>query len=270
MPDRIAFVDQQGDTLATATNDILGGQLARLVAEMDALDAEAVVVEALPACELSRREGIGHAVEMLRDALDVTLPAETVESLRNQLFAVWEMVKTLRALVRGISADRGWLIDHADDELVTAYINARRTRTAAARGGPDVAAHSPQEMVAEFHQRPGVDCLQPPAPTVALPGALDRVGYVEEEVRELREAVEAGDVVSTADALADLVYVVYGAAWRFAIPLDAVVREVHRSNMTKDPSPGDGKAIKGPNYEPPDIGRVLTVAAQHPEGGDRG
>lgn len=116
-------------------------------------------------------------------------------------------------------------------------------------------------LVNEFHRRPGVDCVQPTHPTVDVPGALDRVAYVEEEARELREAVETGDVVGSADALADLAYVVYGAAWRFGIPLDAVVAEVHRSNMTKTATPGDGKAVKGPGYSPPDVARVLGVPA---------
>lgn len=117
-------------------------------------------------------------------------------------------------------------------------------------------------LVDAFHRRPGADCEQPPQPTVAVPGALDRVGYVEEEAQELRDAVEAGDLVKAADALADLVYVAYGAAWRFGIPLDAVIEEVHRSNMTKDPAPGDGKAIKGPRYTPPDVARVLRANAE--------
>jgi hypothetical protein len=145
MPDRIAFVDQQGDTLATATNDILGGQLARLVAEMDALDAAAVVVEALPVCELSRREGIGYAVEMLRDALDVTLPTETVESVRNQLFATQETVKILRAQVRTLQSERDWLLARAGDELVTAFVNAKRAKAAATPGGAEGSAVEPSD-----------------------------------------------------------------------------------------------------------------------------
>lgn len=56
------------------------------------------------------------------------------------------------------------------------------------------------DLVDEFHRRPGSDCVRPSHPTVSVPGALDRIGYVEEEVQELREAVEAGDVVKAADA----------------------------------------------------------------------
>ncbi|MEO8829797.1 MAG: hypothetical protein ABI385_14030, partial [Lapillicoccus sp.] len=93
--------------------------------------------------------------------------------------------------------------------------------------------------------------------SVAVEGATRRCDFVEEEARELREAVEAGDVVATADALADLAYVVYGAALHFGIDLDRVLAEVHRSNMTKSPA-GDGKAIKGLTYEPPDLTQLLN------------
>lgn len=74
------------------------------------------------------------------------------------------------------------------------------------------------------------------------------------------------DRVEVADALGDLVYVIFGAALAFGIPLDAVVREIHRSNMTKlgaDGKPiyreGDQKVMKGPNYERPQIARVLGM-----------
>ena len=130
---------------------------------------------------------------------------------------------------------------------------------------------SAADLVDVFHRRPGTDCQRPDSPTVAVSGALDRVGYVEEETHELRAAVEAGDVVATADALADLVYTVYGAAWRFGIPLDDVVTEVHRSNMTKTATPGDGKAVKGPGYMPPDIAGVLRApSGMSPDGAGAG
>lgn len=117
------------------------------------------------------------------------------------------------------------------------------------------------EMIEEFNRRPGVDVERPAEPTVLVIGAESRIQFIEEEAQEFRDAVEAGDVIAAADALGDLVYAVYGAAWRFGIPLDAVVAEVHRSNMTKTASPGDGKAIKGPGYEPPNIAAVLAAHA---------
>ncbi len=53
-------------------------------------------------------------------------------------------------------------------------------------------------------------------------------------------------------------YVVYGSALRVGIDLDTLLAEVHRSNMTKTPA-GDGKAIKGPNYEPPALSWLLET-----------
>jgi len=67
-----------------------------------------------------------------------------------------------------------------------------------------------------------------------------------------------------ADAIADLLYVVYGAALTFGIPTAEVFAEVHRSNMTKLGDDGlpiyrdDGKVLKGPHYSPPDLAPILA------------
>jgi predicted HAD superfamily Cof-like phosphohydrolase len=115
-------------------------------------------------------------------------------------------------------------------------------------------ASSPAGLVREFHEYVGSTVRS--TPSVTVEGARRRCDFVYEEARELREAIESGDVVAAADALADLAYVVYGSALHFGIDLDAVLAEVHRSNMTKSPA-GDGKAIKGSSYEPPDLAHVL-------------
>lgn len=73
------------------------------------------------------------------------------------------------------------------------------------------------------------------------------------------------DHVEVADALADIVYVAYGTALTYGIDLDAVLQEVHRSNMSKLGPDGrpilreDGKVLKGPGYFPPAIGEVLRT-----------
>lgn len=111
------------------------------------------------------------------------------------------------------------------------------------------------------------------APTGVVPAEVRelRVELIDEELDELVQAMCEGDVVEIADALADILYVTYGAAHVYGIPIDAVFAEVHRSNMTKlgaDGKPvyrGDGKVIKGPYYEPPNIAAVL--AAEFAEGG---
>ena len=90
-----------------------------------------------------------------------------------------------------------------------------------------------------------------------------RIKLIEEEVCELIEADAYKDIVEVADALTDILYVVYGMAHAYGIPIDDCFNEVHRSNMSKlgtDGSPvyrEDGKVIKGPNYFKPDIKSVL-------------
>ena len=78
-------------------------------------------------------------------------------------------------------------------------------------------------------------------------------------------AVDDGtrDTVEAADALADLVYVIYGMALETGIDLPAVLAEVQRSNMSKLGADGkpiyreDGKVLKGPGYFAPDVAEVL-------------
>lgn len=74
------------------------------------------------------------------------------------------------------------------------------------------------------------------------------------------------DLVEAADALADLKVVVFGSDVTLGLPAKAIFDEVHRSNMSKlgaDGKPilreGDNKVLKGPDYAPPNIGRVLET-----------
>ena len=60
-----------------------------------------------------------------------------------------------------------------------------------------------------------------------------RVDLIQEEVDELVEAIANKDMVEIADALTDILYVVYGAGHTFGIDLDECFTEVHASNMSK-------------------------------------
>jgi predicted HAD superfamily Cof-like phosphohydrolase len=117
--------------------------------------------------------------------------------------------------------------------------------------------------VAEFHQAFGRPVRRQPSADVDPALARLRVDLVQEEVGEFIAASEQGDLIGIADALADIVYVVYGTALTYGIDLDAVLREVHRSNMSKLDSDGkpvlrpDGKVLKSDRYSPPDIASVL-------------
>ena len=90
-----------------------------------------------------------------------------------------------------------------------------------------------------------------------------RYELIREELEELREALDGRDLVGVADALTDLLYVVYGAGHSFGISLDKCFEEVHNSNMSKLGTDGkpiyreDGKVLKGPNYWQPNLEKVL-------------
>lgn len=93
-----------------------------------------------------------------------------------------------------------------------------------------------------------------------------RVSLIEEEFKELLDGISRDDIVEVADALTDLLYVVYGAGHSFGIDLDACFAEVHRSNMTKLGPEGraikreDGKIMKPESYSPPDLESILKGA----------
>jgi len=116
----------------------------------------------------------------------------------------------------------------------------------------------PADAVLEFHLRFGLPARHQPLDQLPDPEDQLRRRLLAEEYREYLDAADAKDTVAVADALADMVYVIYGTALHYGIDLDAVIAEVHRSNMTKTGHDG-GKAIKGPGYQPPDIAAVLTA-----------
>lgn len=97
-----------------------------------------------------------------------------------------------------------------------------------------------------------------------------RLTLIQEEKNEVEDAIldaaTEEDIADIAKELADLVYVVYGTALAYGIPLDKVIEEVHRSNMTKVVDGSvirreDGKILKPETYEPADIESVLRDAA---------
>jgi predicted HAD superfamily Cof-like phosphohydrolase len=122
----------------------------------------------------------------------------------------------------------------------------------------DVAA-----AVAEFHA--AFNLPRQTQPTINVGQSLEklRISLLEEEVSELVTATHARDLVGIADALADITYVVYGTALTYGIDLDAVLGEVHRSNMSKLDHKGkpiiraDGKVLKSERYSPPNVAAVL-------------
>lgn len=130
---------------------------------------------------------------------------------------------------------------------------------------------SPSVLVQEFQT--AVGGVTSKIPTINLSAQLQelRLALIKEETEELAQAIERQNLVAIADALGDIAYVTFGAALTYGIDLDAVLAEIHRSNMTKLDRDGrpilreDGKVLKGPDYSPPEIASILS-SQKHAKG----
>ena len=90
-----------------------------------------------------------------------------------------------------------------------------------------------------------------------------RYNLINEELEELKQAIDKKDLLEVADALTDILYVAYGAGHAFGINLDNCFEEVPNSNMSKIGFDGKpiynefGKVMKGPNYYKPDLSKFV-------------
>ena len=143
----------------------------------------------------------------------------------------------------------------------------------------------PEALVRRFHKVYGLP-IRTDGPSLERASLGMRMSLIAEEFAELTGAVYGRaarseieqayeravaaddgtrDTVEAADALADLVYVIYGMALETGIDLAAVLTEVQRSNMSKLGSDGkpiyreDGKVLKGPDFFQPDVVGVLGL-----------
>ncbi len=91
-----------------------------------------------------------------------------------------------------------------------------------------------------------------------------RLSLIQEELDELKKAINENDILEVADALTDILYVTYGAGHAFGINLDKCFDEVQQSNMSKLGDDGKpiynehGKVMKGPNYFKPNLSKFLV------------
>ena len=127
----------------------------------------------------------------------------------------------------------------------------------------------PIKMLKEFNDTYGVCYKDTPDLSLNNDYSL-RVGLMQEELNEYKEAVNNKDAVAVADALSDLMYVVLGTvlAHGYQDKFSQLFSEVHKSNMSKLGLDGKpiyhsvtGKVLKGPNFREPNLGPIIKGSA---------
>ena len=87
------------------------------------------------------------------------------------------------------------------------------------------------------------------------------------KMKSIIRAVMNNDLIEIADALGDMLYILCGTILEHNLQdkIEDVFNEIHISNMSKLDSNGnpvfreDGKIIKGENYFPPNLKKVLDI-----------
>ena len=95
------------------------------------------------------------------------------------------------------------------------------------------------------------------------------INLIEEEFKELKEAIAAGDLVEQLDALEDILVVTIGAIHSAGMDGEGGWKEVMRTNFAKiDKDTGkvrkreDGKVLKPLGWEPPNLNGFIKKNVQ--------
>ena len=115
-----------------------------------------------------------------------------------------------------------------------------------------------QHMVKEFHE--SFDSVINNKPIIVdVERYLLRMSLMDEELDELKTAMDMQNIVEIADGLADLLYVVHGTAVSYGLDMEPIFKEVHRSNMTKvgGHKREDGRWIRPPTYSPKNLNPLI-------------
>ena len=140
-------------------------------------------------------------------------------------------------------------VQHAKEEALDFAVYLQKILTML--DAPKAAKKTNAEMAAEF--RATFECKDDPLLAELL------------IAEEFSEFIGADGDVDKLKELTDLLYVAYQYAEVKGWDLDEAYRRVHRSNLSKVGKDGralyreDGKVLKGPNYQPPDLRDLVNV-----------
>lgn len=88
--------------------------------------------------------------------------------------------------------------------------------------------------VADFHEKVLHDFAAPNPSLVSPEYVEERIRFLLEEIEEFMSAARMGNMVDTADALADICYVALGTAYRMGLPFPEIWNAVQAANMRKE------------------------------------
>ncbi len=122
------------------------------------------------------------------------------------------------------------------------------------------------DQVAIFHDSFGIQNNHQPTTELDLKEIQLRFDLLKEENEEYLEAAKNGDLTEVADALGDIMYILFGTILKHGLQdkIIQVFEEIQGSNMSKLGSDGkpiyreDGKVLKGPSYYRPNIPAILN------------
>ncbi len=121
------------------------------------------------------------------------------------------------------------------------------------------------EAVKNFHKTYNLTIRHVPDVSFPTKESILRYELFKEENEEYLDAVKNKDLIGVADALGDMLYILFGTILDHGLQdkIEDIFDEIHRSNMSKLDKNGqpiyreDGKVLKGPNYSPPNLESIL-------------
>ena len=122
--------------------------------------------------------------------------------------------------------------------------------------------------VYDFHDVFGIGNNDKPEHDLSESDYMLRFNLMAEENEEYLQACKDGDLVEIADALGDMMYILYGSICKHGLQhkIADIFDELHRSNMSKLDENGqpiyreDGKVMKSNKYFKPNIKSILNKA----------
>lgn len=116
-----------------------------------------------------------------------------------------------------------------------------------------------QKMAKEFHGVFNLHIGRKPQ-LINIELSKLRIKLIQEELDEYKQAVNQRNIIEIADALADILYVTYGAAVCHGIDIAPIYAEVHRSKLSRQGDVikcKDGKVLKPHAYSKPQIRKLI-------------